>query len=235
MLREAPLHPMRSRRVKNVLVVAAALVLAALGVSNLVLKASFTLMDDGVFWRQTAAGPGRGARRARRAGGARGRARGRRARRGGRRGGAEPGAARGACSARAGRASARATRCCARASGACSTSRCSRSPRGNVSAFYYLSLAGFFSLVVGTVVLLRRPADRTSLHFYAVCALFFLATRSRTPARSRASTGCCSGSTRSRRCSCPWCSSTSASPSPSGARARCAPGWCRRSTCRRSW
>ena len=30
--------------------------------------------------------------------------------------------------------------------------------RGNVSAFYYLSLAGFFCLVVGTVVLLRRPA-----------------------------------------------------------------------------
>ena len=47
-------------------------------------------------------------------------------------------------------------------------------PQGNVSAFYYLSLAGFFSLVVGTVVLLRRPADRTSLHFYAVCVLFFL-------------------------------------------------------------
>ncbi len=46
--------------------------------------------------------------------------------------------------------------------------------QGNVSAFYYLSLAGFFSLVVGTVVMLRRPAERTSLHFYAVCVLFFL-------------------------------------------------------------
>ncbi len=28
--------------------------------------------------------------------------------------------------------------------------------------------------MVGTVVLLRRPADRVSVHFYAVCALFFL-------------------------------------------------------------
>ena len=52
--------------------------------------------------------------------------------------------------------------------------RFSRLRQGNVSAFYYLSLAGFFSLVVGTVVMLRRPADRTSLHFYAVCVLFFL-------------------------------------------------------------
>ena len=47
-------------------------------------------------------------------------------------------------------------------------------PKGNASGFYYLSLAGFFSLVVGTVVMLRRPADRTSLHFYAICLLFFL-------------------------------------------------------------
>ena len=47
---------MRSRRVQNVLVSAAALVLAGLGISNLVLKASFRLMDDGAFWRQTAQG-----------------------------------------------------------------------------------------------------------------------------------------------------------------------------------
>jgi len=47
-------------------------------------------------------------------------------------------------------------------------------PKGNVSAFYYLSLVGFFSLIVGTVVMLRRPPDRSSLHFYSVCVLFFL-------------------------------------------------------------
>ena len=48
-------------------------------------------------------------------------------------------------------------------------------PRGDVAAFYYLSLVGFFSLVVGTVVMLRRPVERASLHFYAICVLFFLA------------------------------------------------------------
>jgi PAS domain S-box-containing protein len=47
-------------------------------------------------------------------------------------------------------------------------------PKGNVTLFYYLSLVGFFSLAVGTVVMLRRPPDRASLHFYAICLLFFL-------------------------------------------------------------
>ena len=47
-------------------------------------------------------------------------------------------------------------------------------PQGNVSLFYYLSLVGFFSLAVGTIVMLRRPADRAALHFYAICLLFFL-------------------------------------------------------------
>ena len=47
-------------------------------------------------------------------------------------------------------------------------------PQGNVSLFYYLSLVGFFSLAVGTVVVLRRPPNRTTLHFYAICVLFFL-------------------------------------------------------------
>ncbi len=47
-------------------------------------------------------------------------------------------------------------------------------PQGNVTLFYYLSLVGFFSLVVGAIVAVRRPANRTTLHFYAICALFFL-------------------------------------------------------------
>ena len=46
--------------------------------------------------------------------------------------------------------------------------------QGNVSLFYYLSLVGFFSLLVGTIVMLRRPPDRAALHFYAICLLFFL-------------------------------------------------------------
>ena len=46
--------------------------------------------------------------------------------------------------------------------------------KGNVTLFYYLSLVGFFSLLVGTIVMLRRPPDRAALHFYAICLLFFL-------------------------------------------------------------
>ena len=46
--------------------------------------------------------------------------------------------------------------------------------QGNVTLFYYLSLVGFFSLIVGTIVMLRRPPDRAALHFYAICLLFFL-------------------------------------------------------------
>jgi PAS domain S-box-containing protein len=47
-------------------------------------------------------------------------------------------------------------------------------PRGNLTLFYYLSLAGFCSLVVGTIVALKRRPDRTLFHFYAICILFFL-------------------------------------------------------------
>ncbi len=46
-------------------------------------------------------------------------------------------------------------------------------PRGNVTLFYALSLLGFFSLLVGTVVMWRRPWDRITAHFYAICLLFF--------------------------------------------------------------
>jgi two-component system, NtrC family, sensor kinase len=47
-------------------------------------------------------------------------------------------------------------------------------PKGNVTLFYFLSVFGFFSLLVGTIVMLRRPPDRAALHFYAICLLFFL-------------------------------------------------------------
>ncbi len=40
----------RPPHLKNVAIVAVALVLAALGIYNIVLKATWTLMDDGVFW-----------------------------------------------------------------------------------------------------------------------------------------------------------------------------------------
>ena len=41
---------MRLARLKNAAVVLVGLALAALGIYNIVLKATFTLMDDGVFW-----------------------------------------------------------------------------------------------------------------------------------------------------------------------------------------
>ena len=165
---------MRSRRFKNAVVVAVGLALAGLGVANLVLKASFTLMDDGAFWRETA--QGLVATRI------------------------APGGPADAAGVRVGdvlvavdgeealRPSRLESLLAERRTGERTSYTLLRESerrvlevvvrplaRGNVSAFYYLSLAGFFCLVVGTVVLLRRPADRAALHFYAVCGLFFLA------------------------------------------------------------
>jgi hypothetical protein len=213
---------MRSRRVQNVLVIAAALVLAALGVSNLVLKASFRMMDDGAFWRQTAQGlvagrvvpEGPAARAGVHEGDVLVAVNGEEA--------LSPSRLEALLSAR--RPGERASYTLLRESERRVLEvQVEPLARGNVSAFYYLSLAGFFSLVVGTVVLLRRPADRTALHFYAVCALFFLVY-------SISYTG---SLTRFdwllfwidslARCSCRRCSCTSASPSRAAARARCAP------------
>jgi PAS domain S-box-containing protein len=164
---------MSRRRLKNSLVVLAGLALASLGVYNLVLKATWTSVDDGVFWKQAPQGlvasrlaPGGPAARA-----------------GVREGdvllavnGEEalsPARLEGVLGGR--RAGSRLRYSLLREDERRSLDVTVQPlPRGNVSAFYYLSLAGFFSLAVGTVVLLRRPADRTSLHFYAVCVLFFL-------------------------------------------------------------
>ena len=164
---------MKARHLKNALVISVGLALAGLGVANLVLKASFTLMDDGAFWRQTAQGlvaarvaPGGPADQA----------------------GVQEGDVLVAVDGEEALSPSRLESLLAsRRSAGRSTYTLLRESerrvldvviaplaRGNVSAFYYLSLAGFFCLVVGTVVLLRRPADRAALHFYAVCALFFL-------------------------------------------------------------
>jgi PAS domain S-box-containing protein len=164
---------MRGRQLKNVLVVGLGLALASMGVSNLVLKASFTLMDDGAFWRQTPQGLV-AARIA--AGGPAARA-----------GIREADVLVAVDGEEALSPSRLESLLAARHAGERATYTLLRESerrvldvvvqplaRGNVSAFYYLSLAGFFCLVVGTVVLLRRPADRGALHFYAVCALFFL-------------------------------------------------------------
>jgi two-component system, NtrC family, sensor kinase len=159
---------------KTVAVLAAATVLAALGASNLFLKATATVQDDGVFWAQAPAGVVA----------ARIDAHG-------------PAAAAGVqhgdiLLAVDGQPVLRPEEL-----DAWLETRTSRDPvryqllradeqrpqvevavrplpQGNVTLFYYLSLVGFFSLAVGTIVMLRRGSDRGALHFYAICLLFFL-------------------------------------------------------------
>ena len=164
---------MKRLPLKNVAILAVALLLASLGVYNIALKATWTLLDDGVFWRDAPEGvvAGRVA-----AGGP----------------AAQAGVRLGDVLLALGGEE---------VMGAAEVQRLldHRRPgshviytvlreserrsleltitplsQGNVSLFYYLSLVGFFSLVVGTIVMLRRPPDRTALHFYAICLLFFL-------------------------------------------------------------
>ncbi len=159
--------------IKNVVVGFVALFLATLGISNIVLKATFTLMDDGVFWLRGEAGvvAGRVA-----AGGP------------GARAGVRPGDVLTQIDGTevltpeqveallASKPTARQlTYSLLRFSEQRQLEvRVAPLPAGNVTVFYYLSLVGFFSLVVGTFVLLRRPAEGSALHFYVICLLFFL-------------------------------------------------------------
>jgi hypothetical protein len=160
---------------KNAAVLLVALILASLGIYNIVLKATWTIMDDGVFWKDTAAGVV--AHRVA-AGG--------------------PGALAGIhmgdvllalggqevlhgeeveayLRAQTRTRSAPLTYSLLRADEHRSLEvRVRPLSQGRVSLFYYLSLVGFFSLLVGTIVMLRRPPDRVALHFYAICLLFFL-------------------------------------------------------------
>jgi len=163
---------MRSR-LKNVTVLAIALLLATLGIYNIFLKATWTLMDDGVFWRQGPQGLAAGWVAA---GGPAALA------------GVKPGDVLLAMDdAEVLRSEDVQARLAQRSPGARVDYSLLRADerralqvtvkplsQGNVSLFYYLSLVGFFSLVVGTIVMLRRPPDRAALHFYAICLLFFL-------------------------------------------------------------
>jgi PAS domain S-box-containing protein len=164
---------MKGPSLKNVTVLAVALLLASLGVYNIVLKATWTLLDDGVFWREEPQGlvAGRVAVNgpASRAGVSLGdvllaidgeevltapdvqKALDRR------------------------QAGGQVTYTVLRGSQRRALDlTVTPLAQGNVSLFYYLSLVGFFSLVVGTIVMLRRAPDRAALHFYAICLLFFL-------------------------------------------------------------
>jgi PAS domain S-box-containing protein len=165
---------MRRSPIKNAVVLLVGLLLATLGIYNIVLKATWTLMDDGVFWRDSPQGVVAGR--------------------------VAVGGPADHAGVRVGdvlmavdgeevlQAEEVADRLAQRRDGARVTYTLLRSDerqpavvvevkpltQGNVSLFYYLSLVGFFSLVVGTIVMLRRPPDRAALHFYAICLLFFL-------------------------------------------------------------
>jgi two-component system NtrC family sensor kinase len=158
---------------KNVAVVSVALLLAALGTYNIFLKATWTLMDDGVLWTH---GP-QGVYAARVAPGGPAALAGIRA-------GDVVLALDGEEVLTSGQIEGQLAR---RPAGGHLSYELLRADerrplevvvkplsQGNVSLFYYLSLVGFFSLLVGTIVMLRRTPDRAALHFYAICLLFFL-------------------------------------------------------------
>jgi two-component system NtrC family sensor kinase len=164
---------MRRPPLKNLTVFAIALLLAGLGAYNIFLKATWTLMDDGVFWKELPQGVV-AARVA--AGGP--------AERAGVRVGdvllgidgeevlsATQIEARLASRHPGDRVRYALLRADERRSLEVTVAPL---PKGNVTLFYYLSAFGFFSLLVGTIVMLRRPPDRAALHFYAICLLFFL-------------------------------------------------------------
>jgi PAS domain S-box-containing protein len=48
-------------------------------------------------------------------------------------------------------------------------------PRGNVALYYFLAAVGIFSLIVGTVVYVRRRGVAGTAHFYLLCVFWFLA------------------------------------------------------------
>ena len=164
---------MRAPHAKNVAVVSVALLLAALGIYNIFLKATWTLLDDGVFWTGGPEGvvaarvaPGGPAERA-----------------GVRIGDVilaldgeevlQPGQVEDHLVTRQAGSPVRYTLLRAEERRNLDVVVQPLS-QGNVSLFYYLSLVGFFSLLVGTIVMLRRPPDHAALHFYAICLLFFL-------------------------------------------------------------
>jgi two-component system NtrC family sensor kinase len=164
---------MKRPPLKNVAVLAVAFILAALGTYNIFLKATWTLMDDGVLWAQGAQGvyaarvaPGGPASQA------------------GIRVNDVVLALDGQEVLTSQQIEDHLSRRSAGAHLVYDLLRASEKrplevtvkplSQGNVSLFYYLSLVGFFSLLVGTIVMLRRPLDRAALHFYAICLLFFL-------------------------------------------------------------
>jgi two-component system NtrC family sensor kinase len=164
---------MKRPLLKNAIVLVVAATLCALGISNLVLKATWSLLDDGVLWK--AAPTGVVASRVDERGPAS-------------QAGVKPGDVLVALDGREVMRPADVEGyLTSRNAGDTLAYTLLREdeqrvlevgvrplPQGNVTLFFYLSLVGFFSLAVGTIVMLKRGADRGALHFYAICLLFFL-------------------------------------------------------------
>jgi hypothetical protein len=47
-------------------------------------------------------------------------------------------------------------------------------PEGNVPVYYFLSIVGIFTLLVGTIVYARRRGEAATAHFYLLCLFWFL-------------------------------------------------------------
>ena len=158
---------------KNALVLSVALLLTALGLYNIVQKATWSFKDDGVFWRAGAEGveaalvdaQGPGARAGIRVGDLLLALDGSEVQ--------NPGQVDERLAGK--QLHERTTYTLLRESERRSLEvGVERSPRTHAGLFYFRSLVGFFCLIVGTTVMLRRPLAGPALHFYSICVLFFL-------------------------------------------------------------
>ena len=149
-------------------------VLLALGVANIAMRARWHEVEDGVLWGARAEGVTA----------ARGRAGlGRRPRPASQRGdvllavngvaGRDAGRRRRVPAPRPRRARGWRTRLSASAIAAGARRRRWRRRRGRGSMYFVLAAVGLFTLLVGASVRLRRPRDQATLHFFWLCVAFF--------------------------------------------------------------
>jgi PAS domain S-box-containing protein len=158
---------------KGVVVFTVAALLAVVGIYNIVLKATWSFNDDGVFWKAGASGPeaalldpdGPGARAGIRVGDVLIAVDSAEVQ--------EPRQVESLLAAK--RPHEATTYTLLRESEKRSLEvSLERAPHTRASLFYYRSLVGFFCLIVGTIVLWRRPIEPAALHLYTICLLFFL-------------------------------------------------------------
>ena len=154
------------------MVIAIVAVLVGLGIANVVMRARWHEVEDGVLWGARSEGvtavevaPDSPAADV-------GHAAGRRAAGGQRRPDRVAGRCRRVPAPRHRRARGSRTRCCG--SAAARHCRCrSREAARPASMYFVLAAVGLFTLLVGASVRLRRPRDQATLHFFWLCVAFF--------------------------------------------------------------